>query len=167
MDNLASRYKKIYSEYLETVAPLIIRYETLVNKFPIGILNEIRAVFGHLAKYNVSEQEETKEKELSKAENHFTRLKRDCYKYLCMAYEDKYKEFQNLAIDKFEEPIKTMAIKVSQLHEKAIDNVLIAREMELSIYSEEKHEKSFNYYEQAFEYFNKIQDIIKQTIEKI
>ena len=88
------RVKDIYKNYIEVICPYIIQYELLDNSFPIEIINEIRAVFTHLSKYYLSDDVLTKEKNVTKAESHIKRTILDCYKYICTAYEDKYKAFE-------------------------------------------------------------------------
>jgi len=90
------RIKVIYKNYIEDICPLILRYEILVNSFSVEILNEIRAVFTHLSKYNLVDDALIREKNLSKAEGHIKRAKLDCYKYLCTAYEDEYSKFDEM-----------------------------------------------------------------------
>jgi hypothetical protein len=49
------RIRDIHKTYIEVICPYIIQYETLANRFPTEILNEIRAVFTHLSKHNLSD----------------------------------------------------------------------------------------------------------------
>jgi hypothetical protein len=87
------RIRDIYKIYIDVICPYIVQYETLSNKFPIEILNEIRAVFTHLSKYNLSDNDSMRGRNLSKAEGHIKRSILDCYKYICTAYEDEYSKF--------------------------------------------------------------------------
>ena len=89
---IKERIKKIYEDYLNLIVPLIEQYEVLENEFPVGVLNEIRALFTHMAKAS-NTQGKICSKEVGKAEGHITRLLRDCYKYNCVALEKKYREY--------------------------------------------------------------------------
>lgn len=46
--------QEIYSQYHNSIKIFIGQLEVLQNKFPVEILNEIRAVFSHIAKAYVS-----------------------------------------------------------------------------------------------------------------
>lgn len=166
MDELSARYDRIFSDYRKVVAPMIMKYEALANKFPIGILNEIRAIFAHLAKFNEAVHEK-KIKELSKAEGHLTRLKRDCYKYVCVALEEKFKYFQSHLGEKLIEEGFDKIKEAYKNHEKAIDSLLIARQLELSVDSEDRYEESYEYYERAYNDFCRVEEILKTIITEI
>ena len=57
-------------------------------------------LFSHIYQmYNLSVNVSTKEKNLSKAEGHIKRSILDCYKYICMAYEDEYSRFDKMFED--------------------------------------------------------------------
>jgi len=87
------RIRDICSNYIQVISPLVLKYEVLANNFPTEVLNEIRAVFTHFAKYTLSDDPSIKGKNLTKAEGHIKRSILDCYKYLCMTYEDVYIDF--------------------------------------------------------------------------
>ena len=52
-------YKKELDEafrnYLEVINPFIVQFEVLRNEFPIELQNEIRAIYGHLARASIAE----------------------------------------------------------------------------------------------------------------
>lgn len=154
---IEERVNKIYSKYINIITEQINRYETLMNSFPIGILNEIRAVFTHLARASFL-SDGAKEKQIEKAEGHITRAIRDCYKYNCLAIEDKYKEFMSLKAVSEED-----RLYVFSLHEKAIDALFLARRMENSIDSYNNSDEIDAKYGEAYQFFdelhNKIRDI--------
>lgn len=83
--------ESIYHRYLTEIQPLIVTYEALDGRFPVAVLNEIRAVFTHLAR--CYEHGRNESEQLKNAERHLERVHRDCFKYLCIAYTDEYKEF--------------------------------------------------------------------------
>ena len=55
---LQRELEEIYSQYHNSIKIFIGQLEVLQNKFPVEILNEIRAVFSHIAKAYVCESEE-------------------------------------------------------------------------------------------------------------
>lgn len=151
-------YKKIYSDYLEVIVPLVSFYESISSSFPIGILNEIRAIFTHIAKSVILESDEDKKRQIEKISGHMMRSIRDCYKYNCMAIEEKYKIFMSLSnvLDKVRE-------KAFDLHEKAIDALYIARRMENGAASDAKAEEIHGQYKDAYNIFLTINALIKDN----
>jgi hypothetical protein len=90
------RINEIHNNYISIIAPLIMQIEVLDGKFPVEILNEIRAVFAHLSKSHLADDNAVVERNLSKADSHIKRAIIDCYKYLCFAYDNKYEEFDTI-----------------------------------------------------------------------
>lgn len=155
-------YKKVYSEYLEVIVPLVSFYESISNSFPIGILNEIRAIFTHIAKSVILESDKDKKGQIEKAKGHMMRAIRDCYKYNCMAVEEKYKIFMSLSnvSDKVRE-------KAFNLHEKAIDALYIARRMENNPASDAMAEEIHRQYKDAYDIYLTINALIKDNSTEI
>ena len=88
---LQRELEEIYSQYHNSIKIFIGQLEVLQNKFPVEILNEIRAVFSHIAKAYVCESEEVAWKNVNKAKGHIKRAQLDAYKYrdiisLCETY---------------------------------------------------------------------------------
>lgn len=86
----------IYSQYHNSIKIFIGQLEVLQNKFPVEILNEIRAVFSHIAKVYVCENEEVAWENVNKAKGHIKRAQLDAYKYMCYAFSKYYMEFREL-----------------------------------------------------------------------
>jgi hypothetical protein len=59
---IETRAKEIYKDFLDVICPYIVQIELLEGRFPVEILNEIRAVFTHLSKYYLSGDDSIKEK---------------------------------------------------------------------------------------------------------
>lgn len=84
----------IYTQYREILNPLILGYEAIKGEFPVEIFNEIRSIFTHFAKARKSDiSDEDKALHIKKAGNHLKRAILDGFKYTCMAYQDRIKEF--------------------------------------------------------------------------
>lgn len=99
-DSIEERIKAIYSDYLNVICPYCMQLEIMDSTYPIEVFNEIRAITTHLARINTMDQDIAKlEYNLRAAESHVKRGILDCYKYLCVAYRDKYKEFKDLFKD--------------------------------------------------------------------
>jgi len=165
------RITGIYKTYIEVICPLILQYEVLGNSFPIEILNEIRSVFTHLSKYNLSNVVEIKEKNLSKAEGHIKRSILDCYKYLCTAYEDEY--------SKFDERYKNTDLSfvdngefltnLLEARNNAKNLVLEARKTDLSVDSDEETntESAYQKYEEAYAAYSSVSSLINSSYKKL
>lgn len=93
MTNPQNQLDQIYNSYLNSICPLITIYEVLAGNCPVAIMNEIRALFTHLARDYTTKEPDIKEKEIHSAQRHLERILRDCFKYVCLAYEDQYREF--------------------------------------------------------------------------
>ncbi len=145
--------KTIFDNYLKTVAPLVIEYENLMNAFPTGVLNEIRDVMFHLAKSESLTEVDLQKRELKKADRHMTRAMRDCYKYICIAYESFYKNYSEkckylLRKIKIEQE-KCKAVEIEQQHIIALADIDYARELEVSLESDDIDDKIYMAYEKA------------------
>ena len=68
---LQRELEEIYSQYHNSIKIFIGQLEVLQNKFPVEILNEIRAVFSHIAKAYVCENEKVAWENVNKAKGNF------------------------------------------------------------------------------------------------
>ena len=83
--------KNIYYQYIHTIAPFVVELEVRDGEYPIEILNEIRSVFTHMARY----KENDSERDLISAGKHIKRGILDCYKYLCVSMAEEMKDFRD------------------------------------------------------------------------
>ena len=171
MSTIEERVNVIYKKYIEEICPYILRYEVLNITFPVEILNEIRAVFTHLSKYYLSEDVSIKEKNVSKAEGHIKRSILDCYKYICMAYDDKYDEFsrdyKNVDLSLVDNG--EFLPKLLETRNAAVSLMLDARKSDLSITSDDEPsaDQAFEKYEKAFSKYSSLYDLITGSYIKI
>lgn len=90
-------YKKdldeIFRVYIEDINPFIVQFEVIKGEFPIEIQNEIRAIFGHLARASIADSPYVAERNIQKIKSHTKRALLDCYKYSCVIFSDKYSSF--------------------------------------------------------------------------
>lgn len=91
-----SRIASIFDSYQNIIAPFILQLEILDGEYPIEILNEIRSIFTHLARSANSDSIEVYEDNIIKAERHIKRATLDCFKYLCVSFDDYYKGFEKM-----------------------------------------------------------------------
>ena len=178
------RLKKISKEYLEIICPYLLQYEMLTQEFPVAVLNEIRSAFTHIAKYYVTESDKEKEKSIKKTEDHFKRILRDCYKYVCSAYDDEYLRFGETykGIDLSLINDGDFLPKLEETRKKAVEKLSIARTRELDTGIKEIDETKFEnellkLYQDAYIEYANLYEIIaeaqvhaeklrKKTIEK-
>ena len=168
---LEERANKIYKTYTEVICPYILDYELLSNKFPTEILNEIRAIFTHLSKYYLSDNESIKEKNIFKAERHVKRSILDCYKYICMAYEDEYKKFEikykntDLSLVDNGEFLP----KLLESRKNAINLLKKARKTDFSINADDEinDSEAYKMYEEAFVAYSLVYELINNSFKKL
>lgn len=86
----------IYKSYLVDIAGFISTLEVLDNEYPVGILNEIRAIFTHLARCYAFSDCVDVDSQIIAAERHIKRAKLDCYKYICVSHMDYIERFYQI-----------------------------------------------------------------------
>lgn len=84
---------EIFRAYLEDINPFIVLFETQKNEFPIELQNEIRAMYGHLARAAIAETPDQAERNIQKIKSHTKRALLDCFKYSCVIFSDSYTDF--------------------------------------------------------------------------
>ena len=165
------RIRDICSNYILVISPLVLQYEVLVNTFPTEVLNEIRAVFTHFAKYTLSDDPTIKAKNLTKAEGHIKRSILDCYKYLCMTYEDVYtdfgKSYENIDLSFVDNG--EFLPKLLEARKKAFALLIEARKSDLTIDSdnEVKTDEAYEKYGKAFDAYSEVYSLITNSYTKL
>lgn len=151
-------YHEICFDYLNKVCESVSTYETLETTFPLGVLNEIRNLFTHLAKSEISEDSNEKNKEMENAQKHLKRAIRDSYKYNCLAYEKLY---SNLKKEKLyeNEAFHIILRQIETSHDKAVAEVIEARSYERKVKAEIVGDE-FEHYEKAFAEFETMKKLI-------
>ena len=145
---LQRELEEIYSQYHNSIKIFIGQLEVLQNKFPVEILNEIRAVFSHIAKAYVCESEKVAWENVNKAKGHIKRAQLDAYKYMCYAFSKYYIDFRELYknVDLSHvnngDFIKTYASAIA----KAEKARMIEAQANDVIESYEKYEEAYNEY---------------------
>ena len=82
-----------FSMYVNDISPLIVRFEVEKGEFPIEVLNEIRAIYNHLACASLSQDDDEVKYNVEKIGSHSKRALLDCFKYICMLCGDEYDAF--------------------------------------------------------------------------
>jgi hypothetical protein len=168
---IEERVIDIYKKYIEVICPYIIQYELLDGTFPVEILNEIRAVFTHLSKYYLSDDILVKEKNVSKAEGHIKRSILDCYKYICIAYDEKYVDFGRIYkyVDLSLADNGEFLPKLLETHNEAIRLMKDARKTDLLITSDDETsvDEAYEKYEKAFVKYSLVHELINSSYKKL
>ncbi len=131
---------EVFKAYIEDINPFIVQFEILRNEFPIELQNEIRAIYGHLARASIAETPEQAERNIQKIKSHTKRALLDCYKYSCIIFTDNYFDFfeRYKGVDlSYLENGKFLS-DVQSLYNKASNRYLEAKKAETSNMSEEE-----------------------------
>jgi ElaB/YqjD/DUF883 family membrane-anchored ribosome-binding protein len=87
--------EELYQDYNDGVKPLLILVEARLEKFPIGILNEVRAAHDHVARtFDPASKPEDKNKEFESASRHIHRIMLDAYKVLCLDGQERIEQLR-------------------------------------------------------------------------
>jgi len=83
---------EIYVKYRETLKPLIAEIEALNQRFPVAVLNEVRASFDHIARCYGANLDVSKN--IDRAKGHISRAILDSYKTLIVYFHDRIETFR-------------------------------------------------------------------------
>lgn len=153
--------EEVFQTYLDTINPFIVQFEILKNEFPIAIQNEIRAIYGHIVRAAVAEDEKTVQQNIGKIKSHTKRAVLDCYKYICIAYADNYTNFfeRYHGVDLSYINNGRFLQETHNAYKIAKEALQNAKQAELSNLSEDA---LFDLFENAYEQF----DILDQMLTK-
>lgn len=161
------RYDDIFLTYNNVISPFIIQFEVLDAEFPIAVLNEIRAIMGHISKINASNDEAIREDNLLKAERHVKRAVIDCYKYTCISYHDEYEHFCRMykGVDFSDIQDGKFLNELVRLRKNALNTLKEAKEYE--ILPEATDDMIYQKYELAYQAYFDLYDYIQINYELV
>ena len=84
---------EIFRTYIEDINPFVVQFESQKNEFPSEVLNEIRAIYGHIVRAAIAENDEDVARNIKKMKSHSKRALLDCLKYIGIIYHDEYIDF--------------------------------------------------------------------------
>ena len=153
---------EVFQVYLDDINPFIVQFEILKNEFPIELQNEIRAMYGHLARAAIAATPEEAERNLAKIKSHTKRALLDCYKYSCIIFSDQYEEFfrDYHGVDLTYLEDGNFLRRVHQLREAATEQLKAAKCAETSNISEDT---LFELYQEAYNQFADIDQILEEA----
>lgn len=154
----------IYEQYQNTVKPYVAQLEVMENEFPVEILNEVRSIMSHIAKCYETDDENIIEININKANSHMKRCILDCYKYLCLAYSDFYKEF--IHTYRF---IDLTVIDNGEFWSKLCETVAKAKQQLIAAKENmvEDVEEAYTEFENAYIEYHKIHQLIENSYEHL
>lgn len=91
LHNNDTKEKELYSIYLEDIIPFVSVIEVNGMEFPAEILNEIKALFTHMARFKVYGEDA----EYNNAKKHIIRVQIYVRKYSCVLDEEYFQSFMN------------------------------------------------------------------------
>ena len=140
---------EVFRIYLEDINPLIVQFEVLRNEFPIELQNEIRAIYGHLARAAIATSEVEVQNNIAKIKSHTKRALLDCYKYSCIIFTDCYSDFfvRYKGIDLSYLENGKFLPEITALYNAAKDRLQAAKSAETSNISEQE---LFDMYQDAY-----------------
>ena len=158
----------LYRDYYDQLRPFIAYVEAKTERFPIGILNEVRALYDHSARLYLQDMSpENRKEELNKAQRHISRAKLDCYKVLCARGEEEIEEFK-----KNYKNVKLGLVdsgrclpEFTRLTNDAWEKTKEAKESEKAITGNE--EEMSNKYQEAIVAYEEIDRFIKSNAENL
>lgn len=153
---------EVFRAYIEDINPFIVQFEVLKNEFPIELQNEIRAIYGHLARASIAETPEVAERNIQKIKSHTKRALLDCYKYSCIIFTDNYFDFfeRYKGVDLSYLEKGTFLSTIQVLYNKAKNSYFEAKKAETSNIAEDEQ---FELYQVAYNQFVVLQKKIQSA----
>lgn len=146
----------LFSLYKDKVNPLISVYNALENRFPLGVINELRDIFSHLTQSLLVEDDAEVDRHLDKALRHFKRAIVDAFKYASMAYSKVYDDFKESYkyVDLSYVDNGQLLPKLTKLNAEAENLMHEAKMIESNIHDDEEmytaYEAAFNRYAELY-----------------
>lgn len=164
--NLNIRIHQIYETYLTVISPFIIQLEILDSEYPVEIMNELRAILTHISRCYTTKNQELIEDNINKAERHVKRAVLDCYKYLCVSYDEFYKSFERQYenVDMSVIDNGDFLPHLSKKRKIAIESISNAKRKELIL---ENADDVFEDFENAYHAFSDVYNLINASYDKL
>lgn len=167
-EDLDNRIDRIYESYVDVIAPFIIQLEVLDGEFPVEMLNEIRAIFTHIARCRLNREKDPaySADNVTKAERHLKRAVFDGYKHLCVTYDEKYREFGNhyKNVDLSVVDNGDFLRNLSRMRALAVKKLQEAKRHEVS-FGDDK--EVYDLYNEAYDAYSDVHNLIEGSREKI
>ena len=155
---------EIFRTYIEDINPFVVQFESQKNEFPIEVLNEIRAIYGHIVRAAIAENDEDVSRNIKKMKAHSKRALLDCLKYIGIIYHDEYTDFMK----RYENGDLTFIDNgkcirdAGKLYNESVELWQKAKISETSNISEEK---LYNQYQDAYEHYIQLHELLMKAEE--
>lgn len=132
--------------------------------FPVEVLNEIRAIYGHIVRAAMADNEEDVSRNIGKMKSHSKRALLDCLKYIGIIYHDEYVDFMK----RYESVDLTYINKGSfirdavKLYNESVELWQNAKIAETSNISEDE---LYDRYQDAYEHYVKLHELLSSVEE--
>ena len=148
----SDKLNEILRIYIEDINPFVIRFETTKGEFPVEIQNEIRAIYNHLARAALANDDCQIVENLDKMMSHSKRALIDCFKYMCVICDDNYRDFMKRyeAVDLTYLDEGRFLYSITTSRKQAIKAIRVAKEAESVNTSKEE---LFKLYQSAYNQF--------------
>lgn len=155
---------EIFRTYIEDINPFIVKFESQKNEFPIEVLNEIRAIYGHIVRAAMAEDDEDVSRNIGKMKAHSKRALLDCLKYIGIIYHDEYIDFM-----KRYESVDLTFIDNGNFIRDAVklynESVELWQDAKISETSNVSEEVIYDKYQDAYEHYVKLHDLLSDAEE--
>lgn len=148
---------QIFSLYTDKINAMVAVYNSVTGEFPIGVLNELRDIFSHMAQSLLADDPETISRQLGRAQSHCKRAAVDSFKYAATAYSRIYDDFKKTYqhVDLSYIDNGQFLPKLTKLHAEAGQLMTKARLIEADVHTDdqmyEAYEDAFNCYLALYE----------------
>ena len=129
------------------------------GKFPVEILNEIRAIFQHFIRCYMLNNDDDINKNINKARSHLKRAILDCFKYICVSFDEEYKAFLHTFrhVDLREVNNGIFLTDITRAYQNAKFLLVNAKNIEAVA---DDVQECFNEYEKAYNAYLKLHNLI-------
>lgn len=155
---------EVFRTYIEDINPFIVKFESQKNEFPVEVLNEIRAIYGHIVRAAMADNEEDVARNIGKIKAHSKRALLDCLKYIGIIYHDEYVEFM-----KRYESVDLTYINNGNFIRDAVkmynESVELWQNAKIAETSNIGEDELYDQYQDAYEHYVKLHDLLSSVEE--
>lgn len=153
---------EVFRTYIEDINPFIVQFESCKNVFPVEVLNEIRAIYGHIVRAAMSDDKENAQRNIDKMKSHSKRALLDCLKYAGIVYHDEYTSFMERykGIDLTYIDNGVFINKAVNLYNESVELWQNAKISETSNIDENE---LYNLYQDAYEHYNELHTLLSEA----
>lgn len=157
---------EVFRMYIEDINPFIVRFEVESREFPAEILNEIRAVYGHIARVAMSETDEQVCRNIEKMKGHSKRALLDCFKYTSIMCSDEYESFMS-RYGNVDMTFVDEGRFLSDVRSRYKSAKSALQHAKISETTNMPQEELFELYQNAYQQFEELCNVLKENEDKV